>query len=136
MKPDATAHRPNCLIGAMARSTPVRRVVFTVALLLAASSCSDGREDLPIGTIAVEGNRIATHGNCNSGRRLDARETAEAIELTESVEAEDGGDCGDCLVVALSTDVGDREIIDTTTDEPIARDGDLSLHECFDLVAP
>ena len=102
-----------------------------VVILVAVASCGDGREVLPIRSVAVQGNQIAAPSNCHSGRRLEFDEGRDVIELTRSVEEADGGDCFDCLVVTLASDVGDRAIVDTATGRVVAQDGDPDLRDCF-----
>jgi hypothetical protein len=82
--------------------------------------------------MSFDGARIAVHGHCHDGRRLEAAERGDRIELTFSVEAASGGDCFDCVVIELQDPVGEREVFDTETDAPVKRDGDPALQECFD----
>lgn len=110
--------------------------VATMSVALAAAlvmgGCSEGRKGMAIGAAAVDGDRIAVQGSCHEGRRLDAVETEDRIELRFSVEAATGGDCFDCVIAELDAALGDRELIDITTGDEISIDTDDTLHDCFE----
>lgn len=109
-----------------------RRALLVIPAILTFASCADERESLPIGTAAVDGNVIAIGGACHDDRRLDATETDDRVELTFSVADASGGDCFDCVVIELDQAVGERKVIDTTTDEPIPLGLDAALEDCFE----
>jgi hypothetical protein len=116
-------------------SMQLRCLALVAAAVVALAGCGFGRETMPIGAVATEGDRIAVNGYCHSDVRLGVDESADAVELTLSAEAEDGGDCFDCIVVTLDAEVGDRLVIDSTTDAPIP-EADPALAACFALVGP
>jgi hypothetical protein len=122
-----------CVLGEAMRCRASLLAVRLVALaVLVMAGCSEGRRDMAIGAAAVDGNRIAVQGSCHEGRRLDAVETEDRIELRFSVASVTGGDCFDCVLAALDAPVGDRELIDVTTRDEISVDADDTLHDCFE----
>lgn len=100
--------------------------------LAAVAACGDDRDVLPIATASVLDNGIAVQGYCHDGYRLDAEELGDVVELTLSVERTNRGNCFSCVTTYLESVVGDRQLVDAASGEPIPLDGDPALADCLD----
>lgn len=103
------------------------RLLGSLLALLMLSACSSDRVTLPIHGLSVDGDRIGVHDNCHDDPRLDVDEEESRVELHFSVQEVTGGDCFRCTFVTLNVPVGDRAVVDASTDETLPQDG-----LCFD----
>lgn len=111
-----------------ASERPIRmRLLMSFLTLIMLPACGSDRVTLPVHGLSVEGDRIGVHNNCHEDPRLDVEEDGSRIELHLSVKEVSGGDCFRCTFVTLNSPVGDRTVVDASTDEILLQDG-----LCFD----
>jgi hypothetical protein len=104
-----------------------RTVAVGVAVLLAAIlvllACG-GRRDAKIVDAVLEGERTLVLGidACNADEnRVSTTEDPETVRVSVTTDDAPGGDdCADGVTVELAAPLGDRELIDETTGEPVA----------------
>lgn len=99
------------------------RLHMSFLALIMLPACGSDRVTLPIHGLSVENDRIGVHDNCHADPRLDVAEEGSTIELLFSVKEVSGGDCFSCTFVKLNAPIGDRTLVDASTNETLPQDG-------------
>jgi len=96
------------------------------AVGLVLTSCGDWN-DKGITSYSLDGDsRVLVAGHCNEAGRVHVvDESATQVVLRLEVRGDHRGDCLECPAVELDDPVGDRAVIDATTDDPVPREQDV-----------
>jgi hypothetical protein len=102
----------------------VKRLLLAAALLLVACSDDDGLTDSPLVDVTVGQDGSSLHlfvGSCGGPYQVTVDEDDDEVRLT--ARGQQGGPTDDCggadVGVELFEPLGDRQVIDTTTGDPV-----------------
>ena len=100
-----------------------------VVVVVAAAGCSESKPaQIAYWEAGEQATEIVVIGGCNEGgaKAEVVSETDQRVVIELTVSGEYLGDCADSTKVTLRRPLGDRQVVDATTDKPVRRAGDLS----------
>lgn len=95
------------------------RLALVVVAVTAAGCQGDDWETQPVGQVEVDGARLIVGVHCHPDARATATESNDTIEVTFEVSGDYMGDCYDVATVELERPLGDRQVLDASTGEPV-----------------
>ena len=95
-------------------------IAFIIAGALGGSGCGTGWQDQPISRVSVsgDGRSLDVGWNCHQDADVEVEESQDEVRLRLRVSSYKG-DCADVERATLSSALGDRQVVDSTTGKTI-----------------
>jgi len=100
-----------------------RTSALSLSLALLTVGCHEYRDDRPIASVAVDGQRLLVPAGCYPSSDARAKESEQSMELRLSTSGASMGDCLHCEEVTLDEPLGDRPMVDRATGDEIPNGG-------------